>query len=520
MVTAGNAQEAGRGLDNRASVPSVWRYIPTFVRCLCGCVALLASPLGLAGCTVGPDYVRPSANVPAQFKELNGWKVAAPSDALNRGLWWSIYGDRLLDELEPQVEISNENVKAAAAAYDQARAIVRETQAGLFPTLTGSYSATRSYQGPTAMTSNGQTGTATYTTIFAPTAAGSWSPDVWGKVRRQIESNVSAAQVSAADLANATLSAQAMLAIAYFNLSTTDSLRSLLDKTIDDYKQTLKVVRNQVANGAVSQADEDAVETQLLNTEALATNTNLQRAQLEHAIAVLVGRPPTDLKVARRSLPDSIPKMPKTVPSVLLERRPDIAAAERRMQEENALIGVAVAAYYPDITLGGSVGVAGNIPLPFNAANTVWALGATASETIFDAGLRDAQVDSARAVYWQSVANYRQTVLTAFQQVEDQLAAIRILSQQLKQANDAVNAAHRTVDNYVNQYRIGTVDLTTLIYSQSNLLAAEQAALAARQNLFVASVNLIAALGGGWDLSQLPTEAELKNGFSLLPQIH
>ena len=482
-------------------------------------IAALFAP-SLAACTVGPDYVRAPVVVPAHFKELKGWKVAAPIDTLDRGPWWSIYKDIELNQLASQVEISNESVKAAAAAYDQALAIVREAQAGLFPTLTGGYSATRSYQGPAAVTNNGQLGVSTYTTIYNPQAAGSWSPDVWGKVRRQIESNAAAAQVSAADLAGAKLSAQAMLAVAYFNLLTTDSLRTLLDRTIDDYKRTLVIVQNQVSNGAVSHADEDAVATQLYNTETLATNTALQRAQFEHAIAVLIGHPPADLTIARRSLAASIPNMPTTVPSVLLERRPDVAAAERRMQEENALIGVAVAAYYPNITLGGTIGVAGGIPLPFTAANTVWSLGAAASETIFDGGLRGAQVDSARAVYWQSVANYRQTVLTAFQQVEDQLAAVRILTQQLKQANNAVSAARRTVQNYMNQYRTGVVDLTTLIYSQSTLLSSEQSALAVRQSLFVASVNLIAALGGGWDVSLLPTQEELTKRFPLLPPLY
>ena len=279
-------------------------------------------------------------------------------------------------------------------------------------------------------------------------------------------------------------------------------------------------MRNQVANGAVSRADQDAVETQLYSTQALATNTALQRAQFEHAIAVLIGRPPADLTIARRPLAQNIPKIPVTVPSSLLERRPDVAAAERQMQEQNALIGVAVAGYFPNITLGGAINLAGGAVFPFNVANTAWSLGAAATEVLFDGGLRGAQVDAARAVYWQSVANYRQTVLTAFQQTEDQLAAVRILGQQLKQANAAATAARRTVENYINQYRTGVIDLTTLIYSQANLLSAAQSALAVRQSLFVASVTLIEALGGGWDVSQLPTEAELTSGISLLGPLY
>lgn len=481
---------------------------------------ILAVLLGasLAGCTVGPDYVRAPAPVPGQYKELKGWKVATPSDTVDRGPWWSVYKDKRLDELLPQVEISNQNVNAAAAAYEQARAIIREAQASLFPTLTGGYSVTRSYAGPNVPPTVGQG--VSYTTIYNPQAAGSWAPDVWGKVRRQIESNVAAAQVSAADLANAKLSAQATLAVAYFNLATTDSLRALLDKTIADYKRTLEIVRNQHTTGVVSHADEDAVNTQLLNTQAMATNTALQRAQFEHAIAVLIGRPPAELTIARRLLAQRIPTTPVTVPSLLLERRPDIAAAERQMQEQNALIGVAVAAYYPNISLSGAIGLSSSIvPLPFNVANTVWSLGAGATETVFDGGLRGAQLDAARAAYWQSVANYRQTVLAAFQQLEDQLAAIRILTQQLKEASDAVSSARRWVSSYMDQYRIGVVDLTTLLYAQSTLLSSEQSALAVRQSLFVASVILIEALGGGWDVSQLPSQAELVKGFSLLPQL-
>jgi NodT family efflux transporter outer membrane factor (OMF) lipoprotein len=481
-------------------------------------LALLGS--SLAACVVGPDYVAAPAPVPEQYKELKGWKVAAPNDTVDRGAWWSVYKDKLLDKLASQVEISNQNVIAAAAAYEQARAIIREAQASLFPTLTGSYNATRSYTGPrAAQTSGVQPGVSTYTTIINPQAAGTWAPDVWGKVRRQIESNVAAAQVSAADLDNAKLSAQAMLAIAYFNLSATKSLRLLLDRTIVEYKATLGVVKNQVATGTVPRSDKDAVETQLANTQAMATNTDLQRAQFEHAIAVLIGRPPAELTIVRRYLPQNIPKIPVTVPSLLLERRPDVAAAERRMQEQNALIGVAVAGYYPNITLGGAIGLAGAVPLPFNAAYTVWSAGAAASETIFDGGLRGAQVDAARAVYWQSIANYRQTVLTAFLQVEDQLAAVRILTKQLREAEGAVRAARRTVEGYTNQYRIGVVDLTTLLYQQSTLLSSAQSALAIRQSLFIASVNLIEALGGGWDVSLLPSEGELLKGFSLLPQL-
>jgi NodT family efflux transporter outer membrane factor (OMF) lipoprotein len=327
------------------------------------------------------------------------------------------------------------------------------------------------------------------------------------------------ALATTADLANAKLSAQALLAVAYFNLSATDSLRSLLDKKVVEYQHTLEIVNNAFATGTVSRADVAAAEAQLLNTQALAINTGLQRTQFEHAIAVLTGHPPAELTIATRSLAQNVPKVPVSIPSLLLERRPDVAAAERQMQEQNALIGVAVAAYYPNISLNGTIGFSGRVPLPFNVANVLWSFGAAGSETVFDGGLRGAQVDAARAVYLQSVANYRQTVLTAFQQVEDQLAAVRILGEQLKVANRAVSAAQLAVDTYMNQYRTGVVGLTTVLVQQSTLLASEQSALAVRQSLFDASVNLIVALGGGWDASQLPTEADLLKRFSLLPQL-
>jgi NodT family efflux transporter outer membrane factor (OMF) lipoprotein len=499
-------------LCQRERNPAIWRALRPLV------LAALLGP-SLASCTVGPDYVRAPAPVPVKYKELDGWKIATPIDSLDRGPWWSVYKDRRLDELARQVEISNETVKAAAAAYEQANAIIREAQASLFPTLMAGSSFTRSFTGPAVAVNGVTTGVSTYTTVYNPQAAGSWEPDVWGKIRRQIESDVASAQASAADLANAKLSAQALLAVAYFNLSATDSLRFLLDKKVVEYQRMLEIVKNAFATGTVSRADVAAAEAQLLNTQALVINAGLQRAQFEHAIAILTGRPPAELTIGPRSLAKTIPNIPVSIPSLLLERRPDVAAAERQMQEQNALIGVAVAAYYPNISLSGTIGFSGHVPLPFNVSNVLWSFGAAGSETVFEGGLRGAQVDAARAVYLQSVANYRQTVLTAFQQVEDQLAAVRILTQQLKVANRAVHAAQLAVDTYMNQYRTGVVGLTTVLVQQSTLLATEQSALAVRQSLFGASVNLIVALGGGWNASQLPTEADLVKRFSLLPQL-
>jgi NodT family efflux transporter outer membrane factor (OMF) lipoprotein len=470
----------------------------------------------LAGCTVGPDYLPESAPVATKFKELKGWKVATPSDTLNRGDWWSFYRDPKLAFLIKQVEISNQTVAAQAAAYEQARAQIRVAQAALFPILSGSYNASRSFAGPAAS----GLGVPTYTSVFTPQLSSTWDLDVWGKVRRQIESNASGAQASAADLDNAKLSAQAALATAYFNLRAADSLYDLLNRTVVEYKKTLDIVRNQFKAGySVTAADVATAEAQVFTTEGQALNVRAQRAQFEHAIAILIGRPPAELTIAPHLLTGGIPKIPVVVPSALLERRPDIAAAERTMQQENALIGVAVAAYFPDISLSGMLGWTGSHPLPFNVANEVWSLGAAGTQVLFEGGLRGAQVDAARAVYWQNVANYRQTVLTAFQQVEDQLAVIHYLTQQLVAQQKAVKDARQAVAVYLNQFQAGTAAFTVVVTAEIILLADEETELTVRQDLFLASVSLIEALGGGWDTRLLPTKNELEKDFSLLPQL-
>ena len=496
--------------------------------------ALLLLPL-LAACTVGPDYHAEAAPTPTQYKELKGWKLATPGDTLDRGEWWTLYHDPKLAFLLKQVEVSNQNVAAQAAAYEQARALIREAQAALFPILTANYNATRTRTGPGALGSNsafgpiglGNGGHGIYSTSFVPALNASWDLDVWGKVRRQIESNTAAAQASAADLANVKLSQQALLASAYFNLRTTDSLRGLLEETVGYYKESVRITQDKVNAGccvppltSVSPADLALAKALLENTQAQLINVGVQRAQFEHAIAVLIGRPPAELSIARRPLPNTgIPKIPVAVPSTLLERRPDIAAAERTMQEQNALIGVAIAGYYPDISLSGLLEWTGTHPLPFKVANEIWSLGAAGSQTIFNGGLTGAQVDAARAAYWQSVANYRQTVLAAFEGVEDELAAIRILSQQLFAAQAAVRDAREAVRVYRNQYAAGTVDFTTVVTGLANLLTDEEALLTVRQDLFLASVILIEDLGGGWDTNLLPKQNELVKGFSLLPQL-
>ncbi len=503
----------------------------------CRPAAALIVLLALAGCTVGPDYSRDAAPTPTEFKELKGWKHAEPrDDSAARGDWWRVYRDRGLDELLPQVEISNQTVAAAAAAYEEAKAVIRQGQAALFPTATAGYTVTRTRTGPAAIGSGSVSGSsvvaaargnAVYSTQYTAPINGSWELDVWGSIRRQIESNTAAAQASAADLDNAKLSAQATLATAYFNLRAADSLRDLLDRTVVQFKETLRVTKNKVDAGccsgpgltAVSPADLALASAQVENTQAQAINVGVARAQFEHAIAVLVGRPPAELTLGRRLLFGGIPQIPVTVPSLLLERRPDIAASERTMQEQNALIGVAEAAYFPNISLTSMLEFIGPIPLPFSAARSIGNIAAAGSQTLFNGGLTAAQVDAARATYWQSVANYRQTVLTAFQQVEDELAAIRILSRQLGYQQAAVRDAREAVRVFSNQYQAGTVDLTTVVTAETTMLADEEAELTIRQNLFLASVSLIEALGGGWDTLQVPTQAQLQKGFSLLQKL-
>ena len=480
--------------------------------------------LTLAGCAVGPNYSREPAPTPTAYKELKGWKLAKPSDNVDRGDWWKVYRDHGLNDLLPQVEISNQTVAASAAAYEEAKALIREGQAALFPTATAAYGVTRTRTGSLAGTTGGSAigiGLGTrYTTLYSAPITGSWDIDVWGRLRRQVESNTAAAQASAADLDNAKLSAQATLATAYFNLRAADSLIDLLSRTVAEYKTTLGIVQNQFNAGySVTAGDVATAKAQLEAAQAQLIAVGAPRAQYEHAIAMLIGRPPAELAIAPRLLGGGIPGIPVSVPSTLLERRPDIAASERTMQEENALIGVAEAAYFPDISLSSMIEYLGPIPTPFSAARSIGSIGATATQTLFNAGLTSAQVDAARAAYWQSVATYRQTVLTAFQQVEDELAAIHYYTQQLRVQQQAVKDERTAVDVYLNQFRAGTVVFTTVVTAELTSLADEEAELTIRQNLFLASVSLIEALGGGWDMTLVPDQLQLQKDFSLVPKL-
>ena len=457
-------------------------------------LAALGLALPLVGCAaVGPDYQRAAAIVPAQYKEMKGWKLATPRDDFAKGEWWKLFGDPELNTLEAQVAISNQTLKADEANYREALALIAEARAGLYPVLNFNPSLTRaSSQGQVSDLLNAQ-------------VSGSWPLDVWGKVRRAIEQQGAGAQVSAADLANATLSAQSALALAYVQLLQADALDNLLLDTVKEYKHSLEISQNQYNAGTAAKSDVITAQALVLAAQAQEIAVGVTRGQNEHAIAVLMGRPPSGLSIPRSKLPPDIPKIPVSVPSALLERRPDIAAAERTMQEQNAAIGVAIAGYYPDITLSGAFGYYGD---PFvkaiAGANPVWSYGLSLAQPLFNGGLTDAQVEAARQTYQSSVAAYRQTVLTAFQQVEDQLAAIPILTHELGVQTEAVKAAKQAVQIALNEYSAGTQNFTTVVTAQATELSDEESALTSRAQRMSAAVNLVVALGGGWSTAELP----------------
>ncbi len=471
-------------------------------------ICLLALLLG--GCMVGPDYKRPPAEMPAAFKEAPppGWKLATPNDAADRGAWWSIYNDKLLDTLERQIDITNQTLKQAEASYRSAQAQIQVARGALFPTLSVSPGVTRS-SGGTGGSSFGRGNTTE--TSYSLQGNASWELDLWGRIRRGVESDVAAAQASAAYVANARLSAQASLASDYFQLRASDSLIRLVSDTVGQYQRALQITQNQYDAGVAARSDVITAQTQLLTTQAQLINAGVARAQYEHAIAVLTGHAPSDLTIDPAPLANTVPAIPPALPASLLERRPDIAAAERTMQQENALIGVAVAAFYPAVDLTAAFGYAGN-PLGslISAANRVWSLGANATETLFEGGTLTAQVKVARANYDAEVAAYRQTVLTALQQVEDGLSGSRILEQQAGAEDAAVRAAYQAVQIALNEYQAGTQAYTTVVTAQTTALSNAETALTIQLDRLVDTVSLIEALGGGWDRSQLPDKDALQ----------
>src|SRR5438105_2399109 len=384
-------------------------------------LSMIVLALLAGGCAVGPNYQRPDAPAPAAYKEGVGWLVAAPADALDRGTWWTLLADPVLDDLERRVEVSNQNVAAATAAYAQAQAAVREQRAALFPVVSLGGAASRSGGGGNSGASN----------KYQVNIGGSWEPDVWGRLRRGVTSAGAAAQASAADLASAKLSAQGELAADYIGLRANDAQQALLADTITGYQRALQITQNRYAAGVVAKTDVLQAQTQLANAQADKVGLVRQRAQLEHAIAVLMGQAPADFSLAVAPWTFNVPEVPVGVPSALLQRRPDIAAAERRVAAANEQIGIAQSAYYPNLGLSASYGFgASRLGDLFAASSSLWAIGLQVAQTVFNAGATGARVEGARAAYDEQVARYRQTVLTAFQDVEDQLAASRVLAEQ------------------------------------------------------------------------------------------
>ncbi|WP_188568126.1 efflux transporter outer membrane subunit [Undibacterium terreum] len=463
---------------------------------------LAAVALMLSACAVGPDYKRPEAAVPGAYKENQDWVQAAPADALDRGAWWTMFNDPVLNELEAAVEVSNQNVAAAVAAYEQARAIVREQRASLFPIISLDGSGTRSGSGGGGVTtSNGSTvSTGSRTSNnYQASIGGTWEPDVWGSLGRSVNGANATSQASAADLASAKLSAQGELATNYISLRQTDAQKTLLADTIVGYQRSLQITQNRYNAGVATKSDVLQAQTQLANTQADEVGLARTRAQLEHAIAVLIGKAPGDFTLAAAEWKATIPEVPVGIPSVLLQRRPDIAAAERRVAAANEQIGVAQSAFYPSFKLNASYGYgASKVSDLFNTSANVWSLGLSAAQTLFDAGATRARVDAAKAAYQQTVANYRQTVLTAFQGVEDQLAATRVLAQQQELRRQASAAADQVEQQALNRYRQGQISYTDVVTAQATALSARSALVQSQADRQTTAISLIQALGGGW----------------------
>ena len=465
--------------------------------------ALAASlALLLGGCMVGPDYHRPQVPVAAQYKELPGWTAATPeAGGAPKGDWWTVFNDPLLNQLEPLVSVSNQTVREDYANYQEALAEVKVARASLFPTigLTGSGTKQR-----TASSTSNISSFRPISTSGSAEGNISWAPDLWGKVRRTIEENKATAQASQATLANATLSEQVALATAVIELRVSDANIDLLRKTVDAYTEYLRVVENQGEAGTAPPSDVITARTQLENAKASLIALGIARAQYEHAIAVLVGKTPEELNIPYDTTLPTLPTVPVGVPSTLLQRRPDIAVAERQMAAQNAAVGVAVAAYYPTLSLSAADGFSQS-PLAglLHLANHVWSVGADVDETVFDFGARHGEVAAAKAAYEAAVANYRGTVLTAFQNVEDDLSNLRILAQQAEVLDAAVKDSTRGTQIAMNEYQAGTVDYTTAATAQATQLSTEQSALSVHEQRLEDTVSLIGDLGGGWSTDQL-----------------
>ena len=461
-------------------------------------MAAVAASMLLSACAIGPDHVRPAMEIPVAYKEQRDWKIAEPKDDLIRGKWWQVFADRQLNLLAEQVDVSNQNLKAAEARYRQATAVVQTARAGLFPTVSANASATRS--SAASRTGGGSNSSTNYN---LGVNAG-WEIDLWGRVRRQIEAGEASADASAADLEAVRLSLQSELAVSYFQLRVSDAQKKMFDESIAEYERSLQLTKNRYNVGVAAKSDVIQAEAQLKSTQAQAIDLGVQRAQLEHAIAVLIGKAPAGFSLPPEIFTLKMPAMPAGMPSTLLERRPDIAAAERRVMAANAQIGVAKAAWFPSLSLSASGGYASpTISDWLSAPNRFWSLGPQMALTLLDFGKRRAATDQAIASWDQTVATYRQTVLEGFQEVEDNLAALRILEQEAIVQDDAVRSARESVALTINQYKAGTVSYLNVVTVQASLLSNERTAVSLLGRRLTAAVGLIRALGGGWNAAEL-----------------
>jgi NodT family efflux transporter outer membrane factor (OMF) lipoprotein len=482
-------------------------------------IPVILAAWSLAGCNVGPTYHTPTVQTPAAYKEvtpenakyIDNWKVAQPSDQVIRGDWWEIFNDPELNQLEERANKSNQSVASAAASFLAARALVKQARSQLFPTVTTSPSITRSRQpnlqgfATSGGTGKGGSGMPIILTDYDLPFDATWVPDLWGKIRNTIRSSAYGAQASAADLANTRLTIQAEVAVDYFELRSEDALKQLLDSTVEAYKQSLDLTQALFETGIDSDESVAQAETQLETAEAQDTGVGVLRAQYEHAIAMLVGEPASTFSIPVKALNATPPPIPFGVPSELLERRPDIAASERLVAQANAQIGIARAAYFPTLTLTASGGLqSSSITSWLSWPSRFWSVGPSLAETIFDAGLRKATVEQYRAQYDETVANYRQTVLAAFQQVEDNLAALRVLSDEIKQQVIAINSSQRYLNLATDRYRLGIDPYLNVISAQTTLLGNQQTLVNLQMQQITDSVQLVEALGGGWTRAQIP----------------
>jgi NodT family efflux transporter outer membrane factor (OMF) lipoprotein len=481
--------------------------------------AVISFFLLVAGCNFAPHYHVPPSDTPAAYKETNGWKIAQPADNKIKGNWWEIFNDPELNRLEVQVGVSNQNVVAALENFLAARAVARQAWSSFFPTVTFAPSANKSsgLRNTTATVavgnSNNVTGSSSSSTSYTLPLDASWEPDLWGSIRNTVRASTYAAQASAAQVENLRLTAQAELAADYFQLRAQDQLIRVFNSTATNYEQSLELTKTLAGTGIQSELDVAQADTILQTTLAQATGLGISRAQLEHAIAMLIGRPASEFSLEPSTNQLIIPSVPVGLPSQLLERRPDIAAAERAVAQANASIGVARAAYFPTLNLTGGAGFESTtLGALLNASSFYWSIGASLAETVFDAGRRRAASQQAWATYNANVASYRQTTLTAFQQVEDNLSGLRLLSMQIEQQNKAVQAAQKSLDLAVDRYRLGINSYLNVITAELTLLSNEQTAVTLRSQQMTDTVQLIMALGGGWNANDLPAPARVLHG--------